>query len=41
MWKITNDEKVKEEKSKEGMIYVVEISDKQEIKIVLLNDLLI
>lgn len=28
MWKITNDDKGKEEKNKEGMIYVVEIGDK-------------
>lgn len=34
MWKITNDEKGKEDKSKEGMIYIVEIGDKLEIKIV-------
>jgi hypothetical protein len=34
MWKITNDEKGKEEKSKEGMIYTIEIGEKQELKIV-------
>jgi hypothetical protein len=28
MWKITNEDKGKEEKSKEGMIYVVSLGDK-------------
>ena len=34
MWKVTNDEKGKEEKTKEGMIYVIEVDTKTEIKIV-------
>ncbi len=34
MWKITNDEKGKEDQNKEGMIYLVEIGDKEELKIV-------
>lgn len=34
MWKVTNDEKGKEEKAKEGMIYIIEVGDKTEIKLV-------
>jgi hypothetical protein len=34
MWKVTNDEKAKEDKAKEGMIYIIEVGEKPEIKIV-------
>ncbi len=39
MWKVTNDEKGKEEKTKEGMIYVLEIGEKIEIKIVIMGSI--